>query len=368
MREATLPDVLFESVCRHLSSTDCASLRRVSVECKRAFDATSFGRFFTFMKNWTFPPRSDLSDVLHGVCLYDDPFFLDWMGGQHDELYDSEYFATAASFKRRKAMTWFRERGVRGEAVVAREAARKGHIDVLTWARENECVFDGTVAEMALESDRLDLFFWLMDGPLRCPVDWRSVRKAACKGFVDVLNALKIRGFEMNDEAAVYGAARHGHEKVVEWFARETVFHESFLGAICDAIQDQSLEALKMLRRHRFVRGEEEEIFFCKLAAHAGLRDFLQWAVQEGFRKDAWACANAADIQNITLLGWLRDAGFPWDEKTWAAAAKQGNLDVMEWIIDRDDAPPFSALTVKWAEWSGHDEAVKWLLDKGATA
>lgn len=176
----------------------------------------------------------------------------------------------------------------------ARNATRRGHLDVLKWAVANGCPLDGTACDEAAAGGRLEVLEWLRTSG--CPWGVRTCAFAAREGHLDILKWLVASGCPW-DSSVCSCAASGGRLDILQWARANGCPWNEWT---CEAA-----------RRHP---------------------DILQWARANGCPWDKNMCLSAAQGGALGVLQWARANGCPWDRQKCLAGAERYYPEVADWI------------------------------------
>ena len=85
----------------------------------------------------------------------------------------------------------------------------------------------------------------------------------------------------------------------------------------------------------------------------------MQYAKQNGYRRNNYACDVAASGWHIDVVDWIRRNGGSWKPNTSLQAAKGGHLGMLAWLRERG-CPRGTSTTYEAAK-AGHRGVLKWL-------
>ncbi|KAG5178060.1 hypothetical protein JKP88DRAFT_350445 [Tribonema minus] len=260
----------------------------------------------------------------------------------------------AARRGRLNLLEWLRENGCPWDEHTCSGAAEGGHLEVLRWARANGCPWSQETTWAAAKGGHLEVLQWAAANG--CPCDEETCRNAACGGHLAALQWLRARGCPWNELTCTF-AADGGHLRVLQWArAHGCPWNE---GTCARAAKRGHLDILQWARANGCPWGE----CTCEGAACGGHLRVLQWARANGCPWDALVCGWAAFGGHLHVLTWLRENGCPWHEDSCSSAAMGGHLEVLQWA--RANGCPWKEDTCSCAAGEGHLEVLQWARANG---
>jgi len=260
---------------------------------------------------------------------------------------------------------------------------------ITTCRRQSDCL--DRFATRIVHTRRWALLDWLQSLPTkhstREAVENKAFKVVAADGDLHHLNTLLDQGFVLNPFHVINGAAKYGHQHVIEWLdARRVLPSEEKCNAMGKVAKHGHFGLLKRLYHagwpldergwmSAFDHGDVDTIkwihaqnchkshLICERVAQAGRLDLLRLARSLGCSWDSDTCVNAARHGHLHILQWACDNGCPGVFQARASAAKGGHLHVIEWL--RDIGCPWSGTMLSGAARNGHLEVIRWMFANG---
>ena len=187
--------------------------------------------------------------------------------------------------------------------------------------------------------EHVDLIHWVYM-KANCPMNGRTVRSAAARGCVPVLEWMESKGMAHHfGITQVSAAAQNGHIDALEWMKeRNYLIFDDLIGvhraACAAACGSGQLETVQW-----FVgNGTCPNVNASNAAAKGGHMDVLKFVLANGASLSSDTCMSAALGGHLHIIKWLRDPlranQCPWNISTSWAAVLSGSLEVFKWIVE----------------------------------
>ena len=265
---------------------------------------------------------------------------------------------------------------------MCRNAASKGHLEILNFLRTNACPWDEQTCAEAAGNNHYNIVLWCRE--MKCPWDKKTLSNIANYGNIEHIISLRNMGCPW-DAATFSNAAKRCSLVELqrlkqckfpwdEQVAIELVYFsrpiEYLLWAISEklpitiatfitAAYKGNFKVLQLLLQE--MPNIERSTVVCNNAAKGGQIECLKYLISLGFPCCEQTCTFAVMGGHFDILQYLRKMNCPWNAGTCTEAAYRGYFKILKWA--RENGCPWNGSTTLAAARSGHWDIYNCLVD-----
>lgn len=188
-----------------------------------------------------------------------------------------------------------------------------GEISKLKWLKKNRCPYDKSILTDSMYGGDNKIYNWIVKN---CIWYDKQVYEIIKKDDIGTLKWVVDSVPKLSKYVCEY-ASELNNFRILKWgvFKKFKFNHVT----ISNAARCGNLEMLKFLLEHNC---DWNELITIEASSN-GHRHIVEWCIEnKKCKMDEYACAEAAENNQLEMLIYLREQGCPWDEKTYISARK----------------------------------------------
>jgi hypothetical protein len=259
---------------------------------------------------------------------------LDWAVKNNSPWDAVEVLEVAAEAGHFDVLEWAVKEGLwASHQKISRGAAKSGNIEIVKFTIARECPVYSTLPELAALHGHVELFKFLEKGYTRIFI-WRDlIQKAAEGGFLEMLNYLWDSHADSFQRASFffYAGKNNPKREVIEWALERKIPKEDLFELPNSLLHAGDMDFLNWALENGFKISRNDA---AKHAVECQNLDVLIWAKDHGAElRDPLIYDHAARAQNVPAFNYACQAGCPINESVVQRVARSGNIGILKLLI-----------------------------------